>query len=641
MPALLQTHHHWRIECNRTGGTPMRVDAISIPAAGQAASTAARPPSSASSSFSAAVASSMHSSAPEHHQGQFAAAGTTAKSDSKVGAAPGAKVGPSLNAKPAAKSNNKSDAKPAINSSTAPETQPLPITYPLSASLLGTLLTTSLATFLSTSPTASPTTSPTLTNIAAAPPPPSSAQPGALIGGQIVISPAFALSGTLNASSPQDDSGSTATSAVPLAVTSRTGALPASNAPAQFSTPSASPTAASSASPVPTPAGSQFHAPIPAGVTILALDQSQIVQSPSVPAAPFTPVRDINLALVTAPANGKQPAAPKVGDSKAGNSAPGDLTAPEPTPTSGSATLDTAPGYALSSDATATALAQNIASNSVSSLESNSAPNSAPNSAAPASTAASIAATAGDAPSNGKPGVSAQPTPAAASQTTAAGEKSDKKSSAAVQPNTTASHATPVHDVSTTLASGKDSSATMTAPAPPASAPPPQGGPNAAPELPKTHQMLDSAPPAPPPPPIAADLAAAAQTNAQMHVGIRTEAFGAVEIHSVVQQSQVGLTVRADRDIAHWFSAEIPGLESGLNKNHLNLTAVDFDSGGSGVQTATSFQQGQPQQHFSERPGSQSAALPDGDTASKSSAADILPSDLYVGPAKTHVSIHV
>jgi hypothetical protein len=153
--------------------------------------------------------------------------------------------------------------------------------------------------------------------------------------------------------------------------------------------------------------------------------------------------------------------------------------------------------------------------------------------------------------------------------------------------------------------------------------------------------MLDSAPPAPATPPIAPDPAAAAQMNAQMHVGIRTEAFGAVEIHTVVQLSQVGITVHADRDIAHWFSSEIPGLESGLSKNHLNLTAVDFDSGGSGVQTATSFQQGQPQQHFSEAPGSQSAALPDQGTASESAVADILPSDLSVGPAKTRVSIHV
>jgi hypothetical protein len=153
--------------------------------------------------------------------------------------------------------------------------------------------------------------------------------------------------------------------------------------------------------------------------------------------------------------------------------------------------------------------------------------------------------------------------------------------------------------------------------------------------------MLDSAPPAPSTPLIAPDPAAAAQMNAQMHVGIRTEAFGAVEIHTVVQQSQIGITVHADRDIARWFSSEVPGLESGLNKNHLNLTAVDFDNGRSGVQTATSSQHGQPQEHFSEMPGSHSAALPNQNTASESAGADTLTSDLSVGPAQTRVSIHI
>jgi hypothetical protein len=152
--------------------------------------------------------------------------------------------------------------------------------------------------------------------------------------------------------------------------------------------------------------------------------------------------------------------------------------------------------------------------------------------------------------------------------------------------------------------------------------------------------MLDSAPPAPPTPPpapIASDPAA----DVQMHVGIRTDAFGAVEIHTVVQQSQVGITVHADRDLAHWFSSEVPSLESGLNHQHLNLAAVDFDNGRSAVQTATSFQHGQSRQHFSETPGSQSAALPDQDTASESATVDILPSDLSAGPGVTRVSIHV
>ena len=133
--------------------------------------------------------------------------------------------------------------------------------------------------------------------------------------------------------------------------------------------------------------------------------------------------------------------------------------------------------------------------------------------------------------------------------------------------------------------------------------------------------------------------------NAEMHVGMRTDAFGAVQIHTVVQQSQVGITVHADRDLARWFSSEVPSLESRLNHNHLNLAAVEFDNGNSGVQTATSFQDGQPRQHFSETPGSQSAALPDAlsekDTAPESATVNILPADQYAGPAKTRVSIHV
>jgi len=160
--------------------------------------------------------------------------------------------------------------------------------------------------------------------------------------------------------------------------------------------------------------------------------------------------------------------------------------------------------------------------------------------------------------------------------------------------------------------------------------------------------MLDSAPAAPavpPPAPIApdspADVQMNAQINAQMHLGIRTDAFGAVEIHTVVQQSQVGITVHADQNLTRWFSSEVASLESGLNQHHLNLTAVDFDHGRSGVQTATSFQQGQPRQHFSHAPGSPSLASPEQDTPLESTTTDILPSDLLAGPAQNRVSILV
>jgi hypothetical protein len=161
--------------------------------------------------------------------------------------------------------------------------------------------------------------------------------------------------------------------------------------------------------------------------------------------------------------------------------------------------------------------------------------------------------------------------------------------------------------------------------------------------------MLDSAP-APLPTaattPITPGSAADLQMNGQMHLGVRTETFGAVEIHTVVQQSQVGITVHADRDIARWFSSEVPGLESGLNQSHLNLTGVNFDHGRSGVQTATGFSQGQSRQSFSQPQGSQFAGLPgDGtsepDRASESATIDILPAGPAAGSRANHVSIHV
>ncbi len=167
--------------------------------------------------------------------------------------------------------------------------------------------------------------------------------------------------------------------------------------------------------------------------------------------------------------------------------------------------------------------------------------------------------------------------------------------------------------------------------------------------------MLDSAPPVLPPariaPGSAADLQTNAQMNAQMHLGVRTNAFGAVEIHTIVQQSQVGITVHADRDLARWFSSEVSSLESGLTKNHLNLTTVDFDHGRTGIQTATGFQQGQPRQSFSQTGFSQttdspSAALsdpasPEPDTASESATPGILRSGLPAGLGETRVNIHV
>ena len=108
--------------------------------------------------------------------------------------------------------------------------------------------------------------------------------------------------------------------------------------------------------------------------------------------------------------------------------------------------------------------------------------------------------------------------------------------------------------------------------------------------------MLDSAvvPPASDPASQAINPALPDPGALQMHFGIRTNAFGNVEIHTIVEQSQVAVAIHGDRDLARWFNSEMGGLESGLKSQHMNLTGADFSSNRSGVQTATGFQQGQP-----------------------------------------------
>lgn len=160
------------------------------------------------------------------------------------------------------------------------------------------------------------------------------------------------------------------------------------------------------------------------------------------------------------------------------------------------------------------------------------------------------------------------------------------------------------------------------------------------PELPKTHQMLDSAPAgAPVSPP--ARIASEPSGQVQMHVGVRTTAFGTVEIHTVVQQNQVGIAIHGERGLAHWFSSEVGSIESGLKDHRLNLTVVDFDNGRSGVQTATSFHQGQPHRHFSETTSSGATFVEDQAMAGELETVETLPPDLGIGLAGPRVSIRV
>jgi hypothetical protein len=149
-----------------------------------------------------------------------------------------------------------------------------------------------------------------------------------------------------------------------------------------------------------------------------------------------------------------------------------------------------------------------------------------------------------------------------------------------------------------------DTNATATAVVSPTTPPNPMplatGQSNSSSPLLPVHQMLDSAPAAPVNGGGVSSSVSHVTADAalQMRVGIHTNAFGNVEIHTVVEQSQVGLSIHADHDLARWFSSEVIGLEAGLKGQHLNLAGVNFESTRSGVQTATSFQQGESRQNL-------------------------------------------
>ncbi len=155
--------------------------------------------------------------------------------------------------------------------------------------------------------------------------------------------------------------------------------------------------------------------------------------------------------------------------------------------------------------------------------------------------------------------------------------------------------------------------------APPA-LPPPDSAPAAENRLPLAHVIAD------------------AGADQQMRVGIRTAAFGAVEIYTSVHQNQVGITVHGERSMAHWFSSEVQNLESGLKDHQLHLTTMVMDKSGSALQTSTGSHQQNPQRNFQATRGWPSHAPPERD---EKEIAEATPVQLPSWSGENRVSIRI
>jgi hypothetical protein len=62
-----------------------------------------------------------------------------------------------------------------------------------------------------------------------------------------------------------------------------------------------------------------------------------------------------------------------------------------------------------------------------------------------------------------------------------------------------------------------------------------------------------------------------------MHIGLRTQAFGSVEVHTVVRDSQVGLTVGSERgDLRGLLAPEVSGLQTSFRQQDLRFDNIHF-----------------------------------------------------------------
>lgn len=83
-----------------------------------------------------------------------------------------------------------------------------------------------------------------------------------------------------------------------------------------------------------------------------------------------------------------------------------------------------------------------------------------------------------------------------------------------------------------------------------------------------------------PPWPHAADLVRSARmlekvAQSEMHIGLRTAAFGSVEVHTVIRQAQVDIAIGSEKgDLRTWLTSEMPVLEASLRQHHLKLEDV-------------------------------------------------------------------
>jgi hypothetical protein len=116
--------------------------------------------------------------------------------------------------------------------------------------------------------------------------------------------------------------------------------------------------------------------------------------------------------------------------------------------------------------------------------------------------------------------------------------------------------------------------------------------------------------------------------QSEMHIGLRTQAFGSVDVRTVVRDSQVGLTVGSERgDLRTLLAPEVSGLQTTFRQQDLHFDSIHFLETNSGTTSGFSggadSQARSPSQQHPSSAGVFSIHSPPEDSAEADSSAGV------------------
>jgi flagellar hook-length control protein FliK len=123
--------------------------------------------------------------------------------------------------------------------------------------------------------------------------------------------------------------------------------------------------------------------------------------------------------------------------------------------------------------------------------------------------------------------------------------------------------------------------------------------------------------------------------QAEMHIGLRTLAFGSVDVHTVIHESQVGVSIGSEHgDLRSLLAQDIPSLQAGLRQHELKLEGVQFLQEGSGLQAGVS-----PGMSHDSRSGYRHSPSAGSSSCSGDGWLELSPDEIALEPARVGLNV--